>query len=329
MRHRIALLAAALTCASALGACQRGAPAAGDTAAAPPAATTTAAAPAHAFKPAIDAGDFAEHVKTLSSDAFEGRGPGTPGEEKTVEYIKAQMQRIGLQPGNHGEWFQTVPMVETTTAPGTTLEIQAGGKPHVLKAGDDMVIGTRTGKPEVKIDGSDLVFVGYGVDAPEQQWNDYAGLDVKGKTVVILVNDPGFHANDASLFEGKRMTYYGRWTYKFEEAARKGAAAALIIHDTAGASYGWDVVKNSWSGVQHDLPASVDPAPRLPAQGWITGEAATKLFADAGLDLEKLRADANKRGFKAVPLDATLSLDLDSSIEKKSSRNVVGILPGS
>ena len=282
-----------------------------------------------AFHDAIDAADFGHHVEVLASDAFEGRGPGTPGGEKTVEYIRDQMQRIGLQPGNDGQWFQDVPMVETTADEDTALEIEVGGKQETLDFGDDMVVNTRTGKEHVAIDDSKLVFVGYGVDAPEQDWNDYAGIDVKGKTVVMLVNDPGFHANDASLFEGKRMTYYGRWTYKFEEAARKGAAAALIIHDTPGASYGWDVVRNSWSGAQYDLPADSDPAPRLPAQGWITGEAATQLFTDAGLDLDQLRADANKRGFKAVPLDATLSLELDSSIEKKSSRNVVGILPGS
>jgi len=325
MHRRLVLLAAAgFACALALAACQRSAPA--GTAA--PQSPASAPAAAHAFQPGIDAGDFAELVKTLSSDAFEGRGPGTPGEEKTVGYIKAQMERIGLQPGNHGEWFQTVPMIETTAAPGTTLTLEVAGKPRTLKAGEDMVIGTRTGKDEVKIDGSPLVFVGYGVDAPERGWNDYAGIDVKGKTVVMLVNDPGFHAGDASLFEGKRMTYYGRWTYKFEEAARKGAAAALIVHDTAGASYGWDVVKNSWSGVQYDLPASVDPAPRLPAQGWLTGEAAKSLFADAGLDLDALRAAANKPGFKAVPMDAKLSLDLKSTIAQKSSRNVVGLLPG-
>ncbi|MEO5565990.1 MAG: M28 family metallopeptidase [Luteimonas sp.] len=319
MRHPAALLLATL----ALAACQRGTPAPDTTAATvPPVA-------AWSFHDGIDAGDFAEHVKTLSSDAFEGRGPGTPGEDKTVEYIKAQMQRIGLQPGNHGEWFQTVPMVETTSDPATSLQLEVAGKPSALAFGDDMVIGTRTGQPEVKIANSDLVFVGYGVDAPEQQWNDYAGIDVKGKTVVMLVNDPGFHAGDASLFEGKRMTYYGRWTYKFEEAARKGAAAALIVHDTAGASYGWDVVRNSWSGTQYDLPASTDPAPRLPAQGWISGDAAKSLFANAGLDLDTLRAAANKRGFKAVPMHATLSLDLKSTISEKTSRNVVGLLPGS
>ncbi|RZA18768.1 MAG: M20/M25/M40 family metallo-hydrolase [Lysobacteraceae bacterium] len=293
------------------------------------AAASGVAASNHAFNDAIDAGDFAEHVQQLSSDAFGGRGPGTPGEEKSVEYIKAQFARIGLQPGNGGEWFQTVPMVETTADESAALTLAAGGAAQVLKFGSDMVVGTRTGQAEVNIKDSPLVFVGYGVDAPEQNWNDYAGLDVKGKTVVMLVNDPGFHAGDAKLFDGKRMTYYGRWTYKFEEAARKGAAAALIIHDTEGASYGWDVVRNSWSGPQYDLPAKDDPAPRVPAQGWITGEAATALFKAAGQDLAKLRAAANKRGFKPVPLDATASLDLKSSSVEKSSRNVIGLLPGS
>jgi Zn-dependent M28 family amino/carboxypeptidase len=284
---------------------------------------------AHTFSPAIDAGDFVEHVKTLSSDAFEGRGPGTAGEDKSVEYIKAQMERIGLKPGNNGQWFQTVPMVETTADPNTTLTLTIDGKPRTLKAGSDMVIGTTSGKPEISIKDSPLVFVGYGVNAPEQHWNDYAGLDVKGKTVVMLVNDPGFHVDDPKLFEGKRMTYYGRWTYKYEEAARQGAAAALIIHDTPGASYGWEVVKNSWSGAQYNLPASSDPEPRLPAQGWLTAEQAKSLFADSGLDLDALRNAANKPGFKAVPMKATLSLDLKSTIVDKQSRNVIGRLDGS
>ena len=269
-------------------------------------------------------------MKQLASDEFGGRGPGTPGEEKTVEYIKAQFARIGLQPGNGSDWFQTVPMVETTADEASaSMVATVGGATQALKFGSDMVIGTRTGQAQVNVKDSQLVFVGYGVDAPEQKWNDYAGIDVKGKTVVMLVNDPGFHAGDAKLFDGKRMTYYGRWTYKFEEAARKGAAAALIIHDTEGASYGWDVVKNSWSGPQYDLPAKDDPAPRVPAQGWITGEAATALFKAAGQDLAKLRAAANKRGFKPVPLDATVSLALKSTSVEKSSRNVVGLLPGS
>ena len=325
MRHALLPLALLTLCACAPRADDK--PAANAAAQAP--AADAAAASSHAFNDAVVAGDFAEHVQQLSSDAFGGRGPGTPGEEKSIEYIKAQFARIGLQPGNGGDWFQTVPMVETTADESTTLNLSVAGTPEVLKFGTDMVVGTRTGRPEVSIKDSPLVFVGYGVDAPEQQWNDYAGIDVKGKTVVMLVNDPGFHAGDAKLFDGKRMTYYGRWTYKFEEAARKGAAAALIIHDTEGASYGWDVVKNSWSGPQYDLPAKDDPAPRVPAQGWITGEAATVLFKAAGQDFGKLRAAANKRGFKPVPLDATMSLDLKSTSVEKSSRNVIGLLPGS
>ncbi|MDQ3039882.1 MAG: aminopeptidase, partial [Pseudomonadota bacterium] len=258
----------------------------------------------HAFDASINSADFSEHVKTLASDAFGGRGPGTPGEDASIDYIKTQFARMGLQPGNGSDWYQTVPMVETTADESTSLKLDVAGKPQELKFGTDMVIGTRTGKTDVTVKDSELVFVGYGVDAPEQDWNDYAGMDVKGKTVVMLVNDPGFHAKDAKLFDGKRMTYYGRWTYKFDEAARKGAAAALIIHDTEGASYGWDVVKNSWSGPQYDLPAKDDPAPRLPAQGWITGDAATALFKGAGLDLAKLRASANKSGFKPVAMNA-------------------------
>ena len=318
----LALIAALCACTPRDG--QQADAAAGATDATPAAATST-----HAFKDALDPADFAEHVRQLASDDFAGRAPGTVGEEKTVEYIKAQFARIGLQPGNGSDWFQPVAMVETTADESATLDINVGGATQVLKFGDDMVIGTRTGQPQVSIKDSQLVFVGYGVDAPEQDWNDYAGLDVKGKTVVMLVNDPGFHAKDAQLFDGERMTYYGRWTYKFEEAARKGATGALIIHDTAGASYGWDVVKNSWSGPQYDLSAKDDPAPRVPAQGWISGAAADALFKAAGKDLATLRAAANKRGFKPVPLDATMSLELKSTTAEKISRNVVGLLPGS
>src|SRR5690606_1225384 len=312
-----------LAVATALAACG-GEPATGDT------TPASAGAAGHAFSPELSKDDFAEMVKTLASDEFEGRAPGSPGGEMTVEYIKAQFERIGLEPGgDDGTFFQTVPMVETTADESTVLRMDVAGTASELQFGTDMVIGTRTGEAEVKVADSDLVFVGYGVDAPELGWNDYAGIDVKGKTVVMLVNDPGFHANDDSLFEGERMTYYGRWTYKFEEAARKGAAAALIIHDTAGASYGWDVVKNSWSGPQFDLRASDDPEPRLPAQGWLSAEAARQLCAEAGHDLDALYQAANKRGFKPVPLDARVSFELDSTTRESSSRNVIGILRGS
>ncbi|RPE75971.1 M28 family metallopeptidase [Vulcaniibacterium tengchongense] len=320
------LLAAAALGAFALAACSQQQPEAEAPAA--PAPSATAAAGDHAFSPAINAADFAQHVKVLASDAFEGRAPGSAGEEKTVEYLAAQFQRMGLKPGNGDSYFQTVPMVETTADESTVLKLDVKGQPRELKFGTDMVVGTRTGQPEVKVDGSELVFVGYGVNAPEQHWNDYAGVDVKGKTVVMFVNDPGFHNQDARLFEGRRMTYYGRWTYKFEEAARQGAAAALIIHDNEGASYGWDVVKNSWSGAQFDLPAKDDPEPRLPVQGWITGDVARKLLADLGQDLDALYQAAGKPGFKAIPLQAKLSVDLKSTISEKSSRNVVARLDG-
>lgn len=282
----------------------------------------------HAYRPAIDPADFAAHVQQLASDAFGGRGPGTPGEQKTVEYIKSQFARIGLQPGNGERWFQTVPMVRSVANPSAVLHLAIGATRQDLAFGPDMVVGTRSAQPHVELKDSPLVFVGYGIDAPERGWNDYAGLDVRGKTVVMLVNDPGFASGDPGLFDGRRMTYYGRWTYKFEEAARKGAAAALIVHDTAGASYGWDVVRNSWSGPQYDLPAAVDPTPRLPVQGWISGEAAKALFAAAGQDLAKLRRAAGQPGFKPVALPATASLSLDSTIGTAQSRNVLGLLPG-
>ncbi len=285
----------------------------------------------HAFGPEISAEDFSAHIRVLASDAFGGRQPGSDGEEKTVNYLRDQFQRLGLQPGNNGSYFQTVPMIETRAdVAKTSIRIDVAGKPHAMRFGDDMVIGSRTGAADVHVGNAPMVFVGYGVNAPEANWNDYAGIDVKNKVVVMLINDPGFHNGDESLFEGRRMTYYGRWTYKFEEAARQGAAGAIIIHDTPGAAYGWDVVKNSWSGAQFDLLPVDDPAPRLPMQGWITGEAATTLFRDAGLDLAKLRDAAGKRGFKAVPMPQShFEATLHSDIKQSSSRNVVARLPGS
>ncbi|MEO7251570.1 MAG: M28 family metallopeptidase [Arenimonas sp.] len=285
----------------------------------------------HAFGPEISAEDFAAHIKVLASDEFGGRQPGSAGEEKSVNYLRQQFMRLGLEPGNGKSFFQTVPMVETTADEASShMDVTIAGKPHRLAFGEQMEMATRTGQAKVEVSDSQMVFVGYGVNAPEQNWNDYAGLDVKGKTVVMLINDPGFHNHDASLFEGKRMTYYGRWTYKYEEAARQGAAAAIIIHDTPGAAYGWDVVKNSWSGAQFSLLATDEPGPRLPVQGWITGESAKTLFAESGLDVDKLRVAAGKRGFKAVPLrGAKFDALLNSRIRPAQSRNVIAKLRGS
>ena len=331
---RITLLSATplLAAALALAACDRAAEPEATPSPAPSADTGDVhALPAdREYEPAITAEDFVHRVQVLASDDFQGRAPGTVGEEQTVEWLAAEFERLGLEPaGDDGTWFQDVPMVQTTADESTVkMDLEFDGQERTLDFGDEMVIGTRTGESKVEIDDSQLVFVGYGVNAPEAGWNDYEGVDVKGKTVVMFINDPGFHTQDEALFEGKRMTYYGRWTYKYEEAARQGAAAALIIHDTAGASYGWDVVKNSWSGPQFDLTAADDPEPRLPAQGWITGNVARDVLGSLGHDLDALYQAANQPGFKAIELDATMSLDLSSSSTRSSSRNVIARLPG-
>ena len=279
----------------------------------------------------INAENFAARLKKVSSDEFEGRKPGTLGERMTTAWIKDQFRQIGLKPGNQGKWAQTVPMVETTLLDPdqVVLDVKAAGGEETFAYRKDMIIGSLDASAVVDIKDSDIVFVGYGVDAPDYQWNDYAGLDVKGKTVVVLVNDPGWGNHDDTLFKGRALTYYGRWTYKFEEAARKGAAACLIVHDTAGAGYPWDVVINSWSGAQDSLPPNEDPAPRLSAAGWLTAEAAERLFAKAGKNFTALKKSADLRGFKPTDLGATLSLNFKNTIAHSSSENVLGYLPGS
>jgi Zn-dependent M28 family amino/carboxypeptidase len=327
MRRPLLLAALGL----ALAACKPAAPPAADSVVDSPASPpppAAAPAPAKPYSEAITAADFSAHLKALSSDEFEGRGPGSIGERATVAYLEDQFKQLGLKPGNGESWVQTVPMVETRADPATTLQLTVKGQPRTLAFGEQMVVGTRTTKPEVTLENAPLVFAGYGVNAPEAGWNDYEGLDVKGKVVVVLVNDPGFIRKDPELFKGQTMTYYGRWTYKFEEAARQGAAGVLIVHETEAAAYGWEVIRNGWSGPQFDLPPEEDTDPRMPIQGWITTETATKLFADAGLDFESLRQAADQRGFKAVPLDATLSVNLKSTVRRATSDNVLALLPG-
>ena len=329
MRRPLILAALGLALAACKPATPPAAESVSDAPATPPApAAAPAPAPAKPFSEAITAPVYAEYLKTLASDEFEGRGPGSIGERATVAYLEDQFKQLGLQPGNGDSWVQTVPMVETRADPKTTLALTVKGQPQTLAFGEQMVVGTRTTKPEVKLENAPLVFAGYGVNAPEAGWNDYEGLDVKGKVVVVLINDPGFIRKDPGLFKGLTMTYYGRWTYKFEEAARQGAAGVLIVHETEAAAYGWDVVRNGWTGPQFDLPPEEDAEPRVPIQGWITSEVATKLFADAGLDFEALRQAADQRGFKAVPLDATLSVDLKSTVRRATSDNVLALLPG-
>jgi Zn-dependent M28 family amino/carboxypeptidase len=283
------------------------------------------------FSPAITAEDFAAFDQRVSSDEFEGRKPATIGERMTTTYLVDQFQRMGLKPGNHDSYLQAVPTVETTLLddPAVALSVTESGNVEKYNYRDEVIVRTLQAKTSVDLADSDIVFAGYGVVAPEYQWNDYAGLDVKGKTVIVLVNDPGWGNGDPTMFKGKAMTYYGRWTYKYEEAARQGAAACLIVHETAGAGYPWQVVVNSWSGPQFDLPSSEDPGPRVQVAGWLTTDAAKRLFAKAGADFDAMKKSADIRGFKSSPLNAKFSAKFSSQIRSVESTNVLALLPGS
>ena len=280
--------------------------------------------------PSITATDFARFDKTLSSDAFGGRKPGTIGAQRTLDFLVGEFKRMGLQPGNHGSWFQTVPADSTLLLNhDVKLEVTAGDKQVSFANQADMVVQTLQSKPQVDLKHSPIVFLGYGVDAPQWHWNDYRGVDVKGKTVIVLVNDPGFASGDPKLFNGRAMTYYGRWTYKYAEAALQGAAACFIVHTSdAAAGYPFSVLQNSDSGPQLSLPPRVDPAPRLPVAGWLTHASATRLFAAAGLDFDQLAAAAAKPGFKPVPLQATASIRLHNKISHFESKNVLAMVKG-
>jgi Zn-dependent M28 family amino/carboxypeptidase len=265
-------------------------------------------------------------IETLASDEFEGRAPATPGGAKTRAYLIAQMKEIGLEPGNGDSYEQAVPLVELTVVPEAS-NLSINGEPLTL--GSETVYWTKRVEENVAFEDSDMVFVGYGVVAPEYGWNDYEGVDVEGKTVVILVNDPGYATEDPELFNGRSMTYYGRWTYKFEEAARQGAAAALIVHQTAPAAYGWGVVEGSWSGAQLDLERPDGGAGRVALEGWIQESVAVDLFAKAGLDFNEAASAAKEKGFKAAPMEGlTASGTLKNTIRRSESANVAGVLPG-
>lgn len=277
----------------------------------------------------LDEATFRRHLATLSADEFAGRKPATPGEEKTVEYIRQQFAAVGLKPGNGSTYFQSVPLVEITADPKATLTVGGGSESRSFKYRDDMVVWTKRVVADSALEQSELVFVGYGIVAPEYDWNDYASANIKGKTAVILINDPGFVTQDPKLFAGRAMTYHGRWTYKYEEAMRQGAAGALIIHDTEPAAYGWEVVQSGWTGPQLDMASSDGNAGRVAIEGWISGPTAEAIFQLAGKDLTALKAAAVRRDFKAVPLNLRASVAVHNSIRRSNSSNVVGILPGS
>jgi Zn-dependent M28 family amino/carboxypeptidase len=304
----------------------------------PACATTPAAPPPQASAPVIpqvapgqlSEAAMKEMTRVLSSDAFEGRAPGTAGEEKTVAYIIDRFRAAGLRPGNKGNWVQNVPLVEITGKNHAPLTIKGGGGAAMeLAFAKDWVGVTYREDTATRLQDSELVFVGYGIVAPEKGWNDYAGIDMRGKTAVILVNDPDYGAaTEEGLFNGKAMTYYGRWTYKYEEAARQGAAGAIIVHDTAPASYGWNVVESSWTGPQAYAQAGANPPPTTQLNGWVQKAVAERILAAAGQNLDALTARARRQGFRAMPLGLTASTSFNSDIRKFVSKNVIGILPG-
>ncbi|MBL4581640.1 MAG: M28 family peptidase [Gammaproteobacteria bacterium] len=270
-----------------------------------------------------------QHIAVLASDEFEGRAPATPGEEKTINYLRSEFEALGIGPGNGDSYFQSVSVTEITTASDAVLTFSGSNYNAELEYATEMIVGSQQQIPTTSIVDSELIFVGYGVVAPERNWNDYAGIDVAGKTVVILVNDPGYATQDPNVFNGNAMTYYGRWTYKYEEAARQGAAGALIVHEVGAAGYGWEVVSGSWSGPQIGLQADNLNSDKNDIEGWLTLGSAEALFAAAGLDYQELKAAAAQPGFTAVPLgDITASVTIQNSVRTSQSQNVIAMIPG-
>lgn len=287
----------------------------------------------HAVRPPppstdADEDSFREHVRVLASDEFAGRKPATVGEEKTLAYLVAQFRKLKLKPGNGQSYLQPVPMVELTPAADASLSFVGAAGSTSLAYGRDMIVWTKRLQPESALQESGVVFAGYGIVAPEYGWDDYAGVDVHGKTVVVLVNDPGHVSADPGVFRGRAMTYYGRWVYKLEEAARHGAAGVLLIHDKDAAGYDWNVVQTGWMGPQLDLQSADGNAGRAAVEGWISNAAAHALFSQAGRDYTAVCQAAAQRGFKAVPLPLRADAVVHTTIRRFTSSNVVAVLPG-
>jgi len=291
---------------------------------------------AERLQPALEAitpDGLLAHIKVLASDEFEGRAPGTKGEELSVKYITDQFKQIGLKPGNpDGTYTQEVPLAGIKSEP--QMLFVAGDKTVDLKNQDDFVASSARLQPEIKIDNSDVVFVGYGVVAPEYGWDDYKGVDVRGKTLLMLIGDPPVpdpkdpSKLDEQMFKGKAMTYYGRWTYKYEIAAKKGAAAAIIVHETEPAAYPWQVVRSSWGKENFELDNPNKNMDAVEARSWITRDVAKKLFADCGQDFDALKKSAVTKGFRPVTLKATATIEIKQQIRSFKSHNVIGKLEG-
>ena len=271
-----------------------------------------------------------ERIKMLSSDDFQGRMPASTGEEKTVVFLTSEFERIGAIPANGDSFLQPVPLVEITASPEAHLLIKASDKELMdLAMGGKMAGGTRRVLEEIEVADSEMVFVGYGIVAPEYDWNDYAGLDVAGKTVVMLVNDPGYATGNDALFNGNAMTYYGRWTYKYEEAARQGADMAIIIHEEGAAGYPWAVVTNGWTGPQFDLISEGAPLTPTKVEAWVDNESGRALLKRAGLNYENAVKAASSGNFQPIPLNASASITLRNKLRKLDSQNVMAMIEGS
>ena len=273
--------------------------------------------------------EIAEHLEILSSDEYGGRAPSSPGEVLTINYLEAEFRSLGLEPGNGDSYFQDVPLVDITADPSASMVVTGAGDPMTFAYADDFVSWTTRVVEDSGVENSEMVFVGYGIVAPEYGRDDYAGVDVTGKTVLILVNDPGYATQDPEVFTGNAMTYYGRWTYKYEEAARQGAAAALIIHQTAPAAYGWDTVRNSWTGPKFNLQSADGNADHLAIEAWITEATTNALFERAGLDFASLHELAATDAFQAVDMGLALTTSVSNVLRFSDSKNVIAVLPGS
>lgn len=293
------------------------------------AASAGALAADAATKPAFDAAVLSQHVRTLASAEFEGRAPATAGEDKTVDYLVDALKKAGVQPGGEeGGWVQRVPLVRAQVQGEVQASLQVGGQAQALANGDDVVLQTLQPVDRAQVEDAPLVFVGYGVDAPERGWDDYKGVDLKGKVAIVLVNDPDFETGSGP-FDGRGMTYYGRWTYKYEELARKGAVGVLIVHETEPAAYGWATVRASGLSPVFDIERDNARTYHTHLRGWMQRELAVSLFKRAGLDFDAAKQQAQGRDFKPVPLgDATLTARFAVKRERVVSRNVIGKLQG-
>ena len=315
-----------------LSACdtQQGTPAAGVQAAASPDGRTPVTDPVSLAEEAITETAYRRHIEILASDEFGGRAPASPGEQLTIDYLTDAFSSLGLEPGNGDSYIQNVPLASVNAINNPGMLISGGhGDDLELTYIEDQVVWTRKQAEAASIEESELVFVGYGIYAPERDWNDYDGVNVEGKTVVMLINDPGYVTQDPELFNGNAMTYYGRWGYKFDEAARQGAAGAIIIHDTLPAAYGWSTVVNSWTGPQFAMVLPDKGDSLASVEGWVTLENARKIFDKAGLDLDELSQKAREPGFKAVPMNLKATAALTNETRNVNSRNVAAILRGS